>query len=389
MISAEKWTSPQSARNYRVTSAFRNRRGGVDLAVGLAGPYGIGFAPGTCAGVLDRQNTISQCTRTLEKHRKNVTEIAAWHWIGFGVLVVVLLALDLLVFHRHDHAPSLRESAGWSVFWISLALAFGGVVWWWDGSDAGTKFLTAYVIEKALSMDNIFVFVVIFRFFTVPLMYQYRVLFWGILGAIFMRLAFILAGIELINRFDWVIPLFGLFLVYTGYKLARHGDVEVHPENNFVLKIARRFLRVTHGDHRHHGHDFFVHDKGRWCITPLFLTLLVIESTDVVFAVDSVPAVIAITDDRFLAFSSNIFAILGLRALYFLLAGSVDVFRYLHYGLAAILSLVGVKMFVSFWLKRQGIEELPPWVWLVVVVALLAISIVASIVANRREERDL
>ncbi len=308
-------------------------------------------------------------------------------WMGFGILVAVLLGLDLLVFHRHDRAPSLRESAGWSVFWISLALLFNGVVWWWDGPKAGTEFLAAYLIEKALSMDNIFVFVVIFRFFAIPRMYQYRVLFWGILGAIFMRLAFILAGIELIHRFDWIMPVFGLFLMYTGYKLARHSGVEVHPENNLVLKIARRFLRVAHGDHRQHGHGFFAHDRGRWCITPLFLTLLAIESTDVVFAVDSVPAVIAITSDRFIAFSSNIFAILGLRALYFLLAGSVDLFRYLHYGLAAILSLVGVKMLVSFGLKRQGMEELPPWASLVGVAVLLAISIVASIIAKRREER--
>lgn len=314
-------------------------------------------------------------------------DAAVWHWIGFAVLVTILLALDLLVFHRHDHAPSLRESAWWSVFWISVALLFGGVVWWWDGSDSGTKFITAYLIEKALSMDNIFVFVVIFRFFHIPLMYQYRVLFWGILGAIVMRLVFILAGIELIHRFDWVIPLFGVFLIYTGYKLARHSGVEVHPESNPVLKLARRFLPVTHGDHRQHGHSFFVRDGGRSCITPMFLTLLVIESTDVIFAVDSVPAVIAITDNRFLAFSSNIFAILGLRALYFLLAGSVDLFRYLHYGLAAILSFVGVKMLAAFWLERQGMEPIPTWVSLVVVVALLAISIIASIVAQKKEER--
>jgi tellurite resistance protein TerC len=218
-------------------------------------------------------------------------------------------------------------------------------------------------------------------------MYQYRVLFWGILGAIVMRLAFILTGIELIHRFEWIIPLFGVFLVYTGYKLARHGNAEVHPENNVVLKVARRFFRVTHGDHRQHGHGFFSHENGRWCVTPMFLTLLVIESTDVIFAVDSVPLVIAITDDRFIAFSSNIFAILGLRALYFLLAGSVDLFRYLHYGLAAILAVVGVKMIVSFWMKRQGMEELPPWVSLVIVVTLLIISIAASIIAQKREDR--
>ena len=318
-----------------------------------------------------------------------MSDLALWHWIGFGVLVAVLLALDLLVFHRHDHAPSLRESAGWSVFWIALALVFGGVVWWWDGSDAGTKFLAAYLIEKGLSMDNIFVFVVIFRFFHIPLMYQYRVLFWGILGAIIMRLVFILAGIELIHRFDWLIPIFGLFLIYTGYKLARHSGVDVHPEQNIMLRTARRFLRVTHGDHRQHGHSFFAHESGRLCITPMFLTLLVIESTDVVFAIDSVPAVIAITSNRFIAFSSNIFAILGLRALYFLLAGSVELFRYLHYGLAAILALVGMKMLAAFWLERQGMAPIPTWISLVVVALLLIVSIVASIIANKREEKSI
>jgi tellurite resistance protein TerC len=315
-------------------------------------------------------------------------DLVAWHWVVFGVLVAVLLALDLLVFHRHDRVPSLWESAGWTVFWIGLALAFAAVVWWWDGSEAGTKFLTAYLSEKALSMDNIFVFVVIFRFFAVPLMYQYRVLFWGILGAIFLRLAFILAGIELIKHFDWVIPLFGLFLVYTGYKLARHSGAEVHPEANPVLKIARRFFRVTHADHRHHGHGFFAHENGRWCITPMFLTLLVIESTDVVFAVDSVPLVLVITRDPFLAFSSNIFAIMGLRALYFLLAGSVDLFRYLHYGLAAILAFVGLKMLAEFGMERQGMEPLPTWISLAVVAALLAISIIASMVAKKRERKE-
>lgn len=308
-----------------------------------------------------------------------------WHWVGFGVLVAVLLGLDLLVFHRHAHAPSLRESAWWSVFWVSVALVFNGVVWWLDGWDAGLKFFTAYLAEKALSMDNIFVFVVIFRYFGVPLMYQYRVLYWGILGAVFMRLAFILAGIELIHRFDWVIPIFGLFLIYTGYKLARHSGVEVHPEKNLVLRIARRFLPVTRDDHRRHGHRFFSRENGRRGITPMLLTLLVIESSDVVFAVDSVPLVIAITDDRFLAFSSNIFAILGLRALYFLLAGMVDLFRYLHFGLAAVLAFVGLKMLAQYWMKRQGMEPLPTWISLVVIAVVLAISIAVSVAAARKE----
>jgi tellurite resistance protein TerC len=324
-----------------------------------------------------------------------MVEVTLWHWVGFAAIVVVLLALDLFVFHRHDHAPSLRESAGWSAFWISLGLAFNAVVWWWGGTRAGTTFLTAFLVEKSLSMDNIFVFVVIFRFFHIPMMYQYRVLFWGILGAVFMRLAFIVAGTELIHNFAWVIPVFGLFLIYTGYKLARHSEVEVHPDSNVVLKIARRFFRVTPGDHRHHGHDFFARENGRWCITPIFLALLVIESTDVVFAVDSVPAVLGVipktfdlSQKMFIAFTSNVFAILGLRALYFLLAGSVELFRYLHYGLAAILALVGVKMLGEYWMELQGMEPLPHWLSPVVVVLLLAISIAASILAQKREDRN-
>ncbi len=306
-----------------------------------------------------------------------------WEWIVFSVLVAVLLALDLLVFHRRDRVASLRESVWWTVFWIGVGLAFNAVLWWWKGHEEGVKFLSAFLIEKSLSMDNIFVFVVIFRFFGVPLMYQYRVLFWGILGAIGMRLAFILAGVELIHRFDWVAPLFGAFLVYTAYKLARHSGAEVHPENNPVLRIARRFLRITEGDHRRHGHDFFARENGRLCITPMFLALLVIESTDVVFAVDSVPAVIGITDDRFIAFSSNVFAILGLRALFFLLAGMVERFRYLHYGLAAVLGFVGLKMLAHYWFDFEP----PHWIPLLVVAGLLAVSIAASLLINPRESK--
>jgi tellurite resistance protein TerC len=319
--------------------------------------------------------------------------IGVTEWVVFSVLVVVLLALDLLVFHRRDHEPKLRESAWWTAFWIGVGLAFNALVWGWHaamegpakGAEVGTKFLTAYVSEKALSMDNIFVFVVIFRFFAVPLMYQYRVLFWGIIGAIIMRLTFILAGLELIHMFNWVVPVFGGFLIFTGYRLLRHSGTEVHPENNIVLRIARRCLRVSHGDHHQHGHAFFVREAGRLCITPMFLTLLVIESSDVVFAIDSVPLVIGITNDRFLAFSSNVFAILGLRALYFLLAGSVDRFRYLHYGLAAVLVFVGGKMLAEYWLHDTG-WELPHWASLLVVLGLIAVSIAASLLV--KEKRD-
>ena len=311
--------------------------------------------------------------------------------MAFSGLVVVLLALDLLVFHRHDHEPSLRESAWFTIFWIAVGLAFNGLVWWHWGHDAGVKFLSGYLVEKSLSMDNIFVFVVIFRYFNVPLMYQYRVLFWGILGAIVMRLVFILGGVELFHRFDWVAPVFGAFLMYSAYKLATHGSGEVHPENNPVLKTARRFFRVSKGDHHQHGHNFFVRENGLLCITPMFLVLLVIESTDVVFAIDSVPAIIGITSDRFLAFTSNIFAILGLRALYFLLAGVIDMFCYLHYGLAAVLGFVGLKMVGEWWWgpHEEGEHLIPAWASLLVIAALLTVSIVASIWISSRKKQAL
>ena len=319
-------------------------------------------------------------------------ELFLWHWFAFAGLVVLLLTLDLVVFHRHDHTPSLRESAWWTVFWIGLAVIFNGVIWWWGGHMVGVAFLSAYLIEKSLSIDNIFVFVVIFRFFHIPLMYQYRVLFWGILGAVVMRLLFILAGVELIHRFEWVVPIFGAFLIYTGLKLARHSGGDMHPQQNIVLRTARRLLRVTRGDHHQHGHHFFVRENGHLCLTPMFLVLLVIESTDVLFALDSVPAVIGIIPKSFapammtfIAFTSNVFAILGLRALYFLLAGVIDMFRYLHYGLAAVLGFVGVKMIAEFWVPHQGAHLLSPWASLAVVASLITISVLASILASRRE----
>lgn len=326
---------------------------------------------------------------------ENILHVELWHWGAFGLLVVVLLALDLLVFHRRIHTPTLRESAWWSVFWIALALIFNGFIWWWGyqthgDAKAGIDFLTGYLVEKSLSVDNLFVFAVIFRFFRVDLKYQYRVLFWGVLGAIFMRLAFIMAGVELIQRFEWTLVVFGAFLLYTGFKLAVSGDgEEVHPENNLLLRGARRLLPVTRQAHEHH---FLAREDGKLCITPLFLVLLVIESTDVLFAVDSVPAIIGITKDPFIVFTSNIFAILGLRALYFLLAGMVDKFRYLHYGLSAVLIFIGVKMIAEYGFEHfvagAGHHLLPSWVSLLIIGVLLTVSIVASMIATRREERQ-
>ena len=234
-----------------------------------------------------------------------------WLWVGFCAGMAALLLLDMFVFHRHAHEPSLRESALWTVFWCTLALAFNALVWWLGDWHHAVLFLTGYLIEWSLSMDNVFVFVVIFSFFGVPLKYQYRVLFWGILGAILMRLTFILAAGKLLEKWDWVMYIFGAFLVYTGYKLARSHGGETHPDQNLLLRFARKYLRVAEGSH---GDKFFVRQNGKLFVTSLFLVLLVIESTDVVFAIDSVPAIFGVTKDAFIVFTSNVFAIMGLRA---------------------------------------------------------------------------
>jgi tellurite resistance protein TerC len=305
--------------------------------------------------------------------------VPTWFWLAFCAGTAVLLVLDMFVFHRHAHEPSLRESALWTVFWCSLALAFNAWIWWYfDSPTHAIHFFTGYLVEWSLSMDNVFVFVVIFAYFGVPLKYQYRVLFWGILGAILMRLTFILVFGELLERYKVVFYFFGAFLIYTGYKLARAHGVETHPDQNLVLKFARRFLRVAKGSH---GDKFFVRQEGKLFVTSLFLVLLVIESTDVVFAIDSVPAIFGITNDRFIVFTSNVFAIMGLRALYFLLAGVMNLFRYLSYGLAAILIFIGCKMLLhDFWHPK-------PWQSLLVIVSLLATAIIASLVASSRERR--
>src|SRR5688572_29689729 len=289
-----------------------------------------------------------------------------------------MLTLDLTVFHRQSHEPSLRESAFWTCFWCSLAGVFNLLVWYQWGGQHAIDFLNGYLIEWSLSMDNVFVFAVIFSYFRVPLKYQYRVLFWGILGAIFMRLTFVLIGAALIENFKWMMVVFGLFLLYTGFKLMFKGDEEVHSENNILMLLGKRLFRVSKESH---GDQFFVVENGLRCVTALFLVLLVVESTDVVFAVDSVPAIFAITQEPFIVFTSNIFAIMGLRALYFLLAGVMDMFRYLHYGLSAILIFIGVKMMLHRWWHPEH------WQSLAVIVTLLAISIITSLIAAHRERR--
>jgi tellurite resistance protein TerC len=290
-------------------------------------------------------------------------------WAAFLAFVLGLLALDLGVFHRRAHAVHPREALGWSLFWIALALGFNALVWWWFGPARGLEFLTGYLIEKALSVDNIFVFLVIFSYFGVPAAYQHRVLFWGIIGAIVTRMAFILAGAALLSAFHWVIYVFGLLLIVTGLRMLRGGE-EVHPERNRVVRLARRVLPVVP---RYHGAAFVVRDGGRLAATPLFLALLTVEATDIVFAVDSIPAIFAITQDPFIVFTSNLFAILGLRALYFLLAGILHRFHYLKIGLSLVLVFVGMKMLISEAVK------VPIGVSLAVVAVLIGGAVVASL----------
>ena len=290
-------------------------------------------------------------------------------WAGFGLLVFVLLALDLGVFHRRVHVIGLREALLWSIFWICLALVFNVGVYYWFGKTHALEFFTGYVIEKALSVDNIFVFVVIFSYFAVPQELHHRVLFWGILGALVLRGIFILAGAALIQTFHWVIYVFGAFLVFTGVKLFLDRGSEVHPENNPVFRFFRRFVRSVDG---YRGAHFLVTENGARHATPLLLVLVCIEATDVVFALDSIPAIFAITRDPFIVYTSNIFAILGLRALYFLVAGIIPKFRFLRVGLAVVLVFVGVKMLI------EGFYEIPIVFSLAFILTVLALSVLLS-----------
>ena len=300
-------------------------------------------------------------------------DIALWGWAAVTGLIVAALLLDLLVFHREAHEISMREAAISSAMWITLGLAFGLVIWGIGGADHAGEYYAGYLIEKSLSVDNIFVFALLFAYFGVPGAFQHRLLFWGVLGALVFRALFIAAGAALLENFHWVIYVFGAFLVYTGIKMATHGETEVHPERNPVLKVLRRVMPVTN---EYHGTRFFLRQAGRTVATPLFAVLVAVETTDILFAVDSIPAIFAVTDDTFLVFTSNAFAILGLRALYFLLAGMMNRFVYLKFGLSAILVFVGVKMLiVDLW-------HVPTAVSLGVIAAVLAISIVFSMRAT-------
>ena len=297
-------------------------------------------------------------------------------WTVFGVVVVGMMALDLGVLHRKPHAVGVKEALVWTAVWVALALAFGGLVFARFGTTKGTEYITCWLSEYALSIDNIFVFLVIFTYFGIPAESQHRVLFWGILGALLMRGIFLLAGVALIERFHWTVYILGVILVGTGLKLLFQRDEEIEPEKNIILRLARRFLPVTS---EYEGSRFFVRVAGRLTATPLFLALLVVETTDVLFAVDSVPAALGISRDRFVLYTSNIFAILGLRSLFFAVAGMLRYLYYLRYGLAAILCFIGIKMLVSH------TYPIPVHIALSTVGGILAISVVASLLRGRRD----
>jgi tellurite resistance protein TerC len=291
-------------------------------------------------------------------------------WGFFFALVLGMLALDLGVFNRREHRVGLREALFWSVVWTIVALVFNGWIYYRFGRQIGLEFLTGYIIERSLSFDNIFVFIVIFNYFAVPAEHQHRVLFWGILGALISRGLFIAMGTALLTRFEWLIFVFGAFLVYTGVKIFREKETEVHPERNPVVRLFQRFVPLTG---HYSGKHFFVTEDGRLKATPLMLVLVVVEATDVVFAVDSIPAVFGVTRNAFIVFTSNIFAILGLRALYFLLAGLMHKFHYLSYGLGLVLVFVGGKMLTHRWI------EIPTEISLGIVLGVLALAIVGSL----------
>ena len=312
-----------------------------------------------------------------------------WIWIGFNLFVLALLALDLGVFHRHAHVVSVKEASIWSAVWIGLALAFNACVYFfwqqlrpgstYTNSEAALAFFTGYLIEKSLSVDNIFVFVLIFTYFAVPPIYQHRVLFWGIIGALVMRGILIAVGATLLKEFHWIIYVFGGFLIFTGIKMARHRNAELHPEKNPLVRLFRRLMPVTD---TYEGERFLVRRAGKWMATPLLLVLIMVESTDLVFAVDSIPAIFAVTDDPFLVYTSNVFAILGLRSLYFVLAGVMDKFYYLKLGLSAVLTFVGIKMVLV------DIYKIPVAVSLGIIATILTVAVLASLLrAQRRPEQ--
>lgn len=292
-----------------------------------------------------------------------------WFWVIFNAVVVALLVIDMNAFHKKARAIALKEALTLSAFWIAIALSFAVFIYYSKGKEAFLNFLTGYLVEKSLSVDNLFVFALIFSYFNVHKTLLHKVLFWGVLGAIVMRAFFILFGIALIQQFHWLLYIFGFFIIFVGIKLALQKDKKIHPEDNFVLKIVRRFIPMTDN---YSGDKFFVKRGAKYFATPLFAVLIAIETTDVVFAVDSIPAIIGITTDPFIVYSSNILAVLGLRSLYFALAHLITLFHYINYGLAFILVFIGVKMVVADFIA------IPTWIALLIVIAALLLAIFAS-----------
>lgn len=313
-------------------------------------------------------------------------------WILFSVAILFFLALDLGVFNREAHVIKTKEAAIWTSIWVSIALGFSAVIWWLfengqvanptglSPGDAVLKYITGYLIELSLSIDNVFVIAVIFSSFSIPKMYQHRVLFWGILGAIVFRALMIVFGVALINKFDWIVYVFGVFLIYTAYKMLKSDNTQFNPKNSWIFKRTRRFLPFTAF---FYGDNFFIRRMGKLIATPLFMALLMVELTDVLFALDSIPAILAITADPFIVFSSNILAILGLRSMYFLISQMLDKFRFINYSLVGILTFVGLKMIFSHHI------ELPEWLSLTVIAAALASGILASVLMKPKMDHEV
>jgi tellurite resistance protein TerC len=300
-------------------------------------------------------------------------------WIGFNLFVVLMLVLDLGVFHRKSTVISVKEALIWTGVWVLLAFLFNIFVFYQLGEEKAFEFLTGYLIEKSLSVDNIFVIILIFSFFNVPAAYQHKVLFWGIMGALVMRVCFILAGVELIHKFHWLIYIFGGFLIFTGIRILTQGDLKLNPEKNPVVKFVRRIFRVTPD---FEGNRFFIRrEKVLWA-TPLFVVVVLIEATDLIFAVDSIPAILAVSDDPFIVYTSNVFAILGLRSLYFALAGMEKYFTHLKYGLSAILIFVGIKMCIADYYK------VPIEISLAFIILTLSVSVMTSMVMQKSEKMN-
>lgn len=314
-------------------------------------------------------------------------EVSIGYWIGFFVFVMIMLALDLGVFHKTDEEPSVKSSLLWSAFWIGLAFVFAGGVWYFGGKAPAVDFITAYLLEKSLSIDNLFIFILVFSYFKIAPKYQHRILFWGVFGALVMRVIFIFGGAALLHRFEWLMYIFGAFLVYTGIKMFFEKDGDQDLNDSGMIKLFRKFLPIKEDVVEPH---FLVKDNGKVYATQFLLALLFIEASDLLFAVDSIPAVLAVTQDTFIVVTSNIFAIMGLRSLYFALASILPMFRYIKYALAGILALIGVKMIVNEVSKMmESSFQISNVLSLAVIVGSLAIAIVASIIVSRREEKQV